>query len=328
MNFHELGAKAAQGETYNRPIVKGRELQYDADFACYEVADLEKPLSHNFRNLLTHIEIKRVMAGAETVVAHITLGTKTAREKMATVKEYQAKRDRENPIGPRVNELRAMLANHPLGSHDLLYEADDKMVQRQHLRIKAHGWESTVIMSGDKDLWMGMGWHCDPKTGAMYLVKGYGKTEYRDVGNVKLKMVGEGTSWFWHQMVMGDKVDNIPGLEKIHNSTLDEILPLASGKARKEGTGKCGEGKAYELLRGVADNKTAAALVYEAYRRVYGRDTQERLFEQGYLLWMQRNDSPRDVLAFFESCGLNIMPSKQQLQVLMDFETELAEREE
>jgi len=319
MDFSRLGKAAAKSESVSRPIVAGRELQYDADFACYEVADLDEPVSKNFKALLDHIEYKRCLAGAETVVAHITLGEKSGREAMATVKPYQENRDPDAPIKVRVRELRQMLANHKVSAYDLHREADDVMIMRQHARIKVHGWESSVIMSGDKDLWMGQGWHCDPKTGRMYLVKGYGKTEYREVGNVKPKMVGEGTSWFWHQMIMGDKADNIPGLEMISNQDLDVYFPLKSKKKRKLGAGKCGEAKAYEVLKGVQDDKTAAKRVYNLYWNYYQSSAAERFLEQAYLLWMQRNDNPWDVGVYLEQCGLKIVPTQRQIQVVEEF---------
>jgi len=324
MDFNKLGSQAAKSDTTTRKVVQGRVLQYDSDFACYEVADLDKPVSHNFKCLLDHIEMKRALSGSEHVNCHVTLGTKSGREAMATVKPYQENRDPDAPIKVRVRELRQMLANYssdiitPI--YDLNYEADDIIVRKQHEAIKASGWESSVIMSGDKDLWMGQGWHCDAKTGRMWLVKGYGKTEYREVGNVKPKLVGEGHSWFWHQMIMGDKADNIPGLPKITNNMLDKYQPLKSGKPRKQGSTACGEAKAVEVLKGVTGNKEAAQRVYELYWEYYGGQASSMFFEQAYLLWMQRNDNPWDVLNFLhDSCGLKIEPSDRQKKLMFKF---------
>lgn len=325
MDFQKLGETAAKSDTTTRKIVEGRVLQYDADFACYEVSDLDETTAQSFKRLLDHIEMKRCMVGAEHVNVHITLGTKSGREAMATVKEYQENRDPDAPIKVRVRELRHMLANQggtatmtPV--YNLNYEADDMMVKYQHERIKSHGWESSVIMSGDKDLWMGQGYHCEPKTGRLYMVKGYGTTEYREVGNVKPKLVGEGRSWFWHQMIMGDKADNIPGLEKISNNMLDKYLPLKSGKPRKQGAGACGEAKAVEVLAGVTTDKEAAQRVYELYWEYYGGAASERFIEQAYLLWMQRNDNPWDVLDYLHNtCGLKLQPSERQRKAVGEF---------
>lgn len=320
MDYAALGKAASKSDVTSRRIVVGRELQYDADFACYEVADLDEPASKNFKHLLDHINMKRQLAGAETVVAHITLGTKSGREAMATVKPYQENRDPDAPIKVRVRELRQMLANHDLSDFDMNFEADDQMIKRQHARIKEHGVDSSVIMSGDKDLWMGQGWHCDPKTGRMYLVEGYGKTEYREVGNVKPKLVGEGRSWFWHQMVMGDKADNIPGCEKISNNLLDRYQPLKSKKPRKLGSAACGEAKAVVMLKNITTDPEAAQRVYELYWEYYGAMASQRFIEQAYLLWMQRNDNPWDVLDYLHNtCGVKVTPSEKQLKTIQDF---------
>jgi DNA polymerase-1 len=326
MNFNNLGSQAAKGDSTSRAIVEDRVLQYDADFACYEVADLDQPPSVDFRHLLEHITVKRHQAGAAHVNVFITLGTKTGREAMATVKPYQENRDPDAPIKVRVRELRDMLANY-VGEvctpvHKPMYEADDLIVQYQHARIKEHGWYSSCVMSGDKDLWMAQGLHCNPKTGELVMVKGFGKTEYKDVGNVKPKLVGLGTSWFWHQMIMGDKADNIPGLEKISNKDLDMYFPLKSGKPRKDGAGACGEAKAYEVLKTVTTDEEAAKRTWVLYYNYYGPTAMERFFEQAYLLWMQRNYAdPYDVIKYFEkSCKLKITPNKQQRAKLGEFE--------
>ena len=269
LNFSEIGKAAAESDSVERKIVKGRTLQYDADFACYEVSNLDEPVTKSFKRLLEVIEFKRKLAGAEFVNAYITLGRKSGREEMATVQEYQAQRDPDKPIKVRVRELRAMLYEYT-GEvckviSSLEHEADDMMCMLQNKAIREHGKDSSVIMSGDKDLWMVQGWHCDEKTGRMYFVDGYGKTEYREVGNVKPKLIGEGTSWFWHQMIMGDTVDNIPGLPRITNNMLDRYTPLKSGR-RKAGSGLCGEAKAVAVLDGVTNDFAAAARVAELYR--------------------------------------------------------------
>jgi len=325
MDFKKLGETAAKSETITRPVVQDRVLQYDTDFACYEVSDLDETTAQSFKRLLDHIEMKRVIAGAEFVNAHITLGTKSGREDMASLKPYQDNRDPDAPIKVRVRELRHMLANS--GSTTIMapvfnlhYEADDMMVKYQHERIEKHGVKSSVIMSGDKDLWMGQGYHCDPKTGRLYLIDGFGHTEYREVGNVKPKLVGEGYSWFWHQMILGDTADNIPGLEKISNFMLDKYLPLKSGKARKNGAVSCGEAKAYTVLKGVTTDQEAAQRTYELYWEYYGAMASERMIEQAYLLWMQRTDDPWDILKYLhETCGLKINPSKRQLEIVEEF---------
>ena len=324
MDIAALGNVAASSSAnMSRKVNEGRTLQFDADFACYEVADMDKPAAENFKNLLDLIHMKRVMAGAEFVNCFVTMGYKSGRETMATVKVYQANRDPDAPIKVRVRELRDILANYE--SHNVkvivghFFEADDLMCRYQTAAIANGELEKSVIMSGDKDLWMVQGYHACPKTGRLWLVDGYGKTEYREVGNVKPKLVGEGTSWFWHQMIMGDKADDIPGLEKIANMTLDHYQPLKTGRPRPSGSSLCGEAKAVAILKGVTTDKAAARNVYMAYENYYRVGAVYKFIEQAYLLWMQRDDNQWDVLEFLADSGLRVQPCKEQIRAVEEF---------
>lgn len=322
MDLTALGNVAAKSSAnLSRKIQVGRVLQHDSDFACYEVADMDVPAVNNFKNLIDLLNMKRVIVGAERMNCFITLGMKSGRDTMATVKPYQENRDPDAPIKVRVKELRHLLANYSSEHISVIvghfYEADDLMCREQEKCI-AEGIDS-VLMSGDKDLWMVQGKHACPKTGRIWTVDGYGKTEYREVGNVKPKLVGEGTSWFWHQMIMGDKADNIPGLPKLANVTLDKYLPLKSGKPRKTGSAACGEAKAVAILKDVTSNQRAAERVYNAYWEYYGSETMTRFVEQAYLLWMQRNDNEWDVLDFMKDSGLRVTPSGVQISTVGDF---------
>ncbi len=320
MDFQKLGNSAAKADHMTRKVVPNRVLQHDTDFSCYEVSDLEETVLQSFKRLLTKVNMDRVSVGAERVNMFITLGEKSGREGMASVRPYQEDRDPDKPIKHRVRELRHMLANaQELPDYmnvvvGLMHEADDLMCRYQNEDL-----ENSIIMSGDKDLWMVQGYHADSKTGRIWHVDGYGHTEYRDVGNVKLKLVGEGYSWFWHQMIMGDKVDNIPGLPYITNNMLDKYQPLKSGKPRKDGKGLCGEVKAVEVLKGVTDCKEALKRVYELYWELYRGRAMEMFIEQAYLLWMQRNDNPWDVLYYLDSLGMKVRPSKRQIETIGEY---------
>lgn len=322
MDLAAIGNAAAKSSgNLNRKVEAARVLQYDADFSCYEVADMDVPAANNFKNLIDLLNMKRLVVGAGTINAFITLGCKSGREQMASLKPYQENRDPDAPIKVRVRELRLLLANYesehikPVACH--FFEADDIMCRYQTAALLKG--IDTIIMSGDKDLWMIMGKHACPKTGRVWTVTGYNHTEYREVGNVKPKLIGEGTSWFWHQMVMGDKVDNIPGLEKLDNTTLDRYLPLKSHKARKSGAGACGEAKAVAMLKGVTTDKEAMRRVYEAYREYYGAHAMTRFVEQAYLLWMQRTDNEWDLVDFFKEVGYKVHPTKRQQEAVETF---------
>jgi hypothetical protein len=320
MDFQKLGKDASKSDHMTRAAVPNRVLQHDTDFSCYECANLDEPASKAFKRILDKVNMDRVMVGAEHVNMFITLGEKSGREDMATVKVYQEERDPNKPIKILVREIRHLLANATelpdnmsvvVGLH---HEADDLMCRYQNSDI-----ENSVIMSGDKDLWMVQGKHADPKSARIWTVDGYGQTAYRDVGNTKPKLIGEGYSWFWHQMIMGDSVDKIPGLPKISNSMLDVYTPLKSGKPRNDGFGLCGESKAVEVLKGVTTCKEAMKRVYELYWETYRGRAMEMFIEQAYLLWMQRNDNPWDVLYYLTDLGMKVRPTERQIKVVGEF---------
>lgn len=68
--------------------------------------------------------------------------------------------------------------------------------------------KDTIIATVDKDLRMIPGWHYNINTGQREKIKTeLGYLKYNDG-----KIIGGGFKWFCAQMIMGDKVDNIPGL--------------------------------------------------------------------------------------------------------------------
>lgn len=326
MDFTRIGDALTVGNLARQPV-EGRVLQYDADFACYMVANIDRHVKTDFDSLIDVLQTKRVQVGASHINAFLTMGAKSGREAMATVKPYQENRDPNAPIKVRVRELRAMLSEYSSPTITAVasvhYEADDMMGIYQHEFIKRGDVELSIIMSGDKDLTMVMGLHADNVTGRIWRVTGYGKTTYKEVGNVKPKLVGEGTSFFWYQMIMGDRADNIPGLEKIDHNILDTLQPLKSGKARKAGAAACGESKAVLFLQTATSDAVAAQRVWKAYKAYYGHLAQERFVEQAYLLWMQRSYDPFDVMQFLDSVGLPMRLSHHQQKVLEEFRNEV-----
>lgn len=325
VDFNALGAQAAKGEAYLAPFCKGRVLQADADFFAYEYAFLDESVNENFKRLRKHLEVKRQMAGAEFINVHLTMGLKGGREQMATVKGYQEHRTdpARDPIKVRVRELRSLLANLRTETIfpvvNMTQEADDSLTQCQEIARKEYGNESSVIMSSDKDLWMVNGLHCDPKTGMMYNVDGYGGCSYKDVGNVELKLIGRGTSWFWHQMIMGDGADNIPGLPKLTGRLANLYLPNKKYDPHRKAIA-CGEAKAVAMLQDVRNDALACFRVLEAYIDYYGVEGKERFFEQAFLLWMRRTENPLDVLDFLTPLGFSYELTQVQLQALKRFE--------
>lgn len=319
MDFAAIGEAASESEVFSRPTIKGRKLQYDSDFGCYECAHLDESVSQNFKALVKHVEFKRKLAGAEKIFMHLTLGLKGGRHQIATVKEYQKERQNNNKeVKVRVRELRCLLANHrnkiTIPVANLYQEADDSMAAYQNLDL-----ENSVIMSGDKDLWMVEGLHCDQNSGRMYKVKGYGKVEYREVGNVKPKLVGEGTSWFWHQMLMGDGADTIAGLPKLCVELANRYVPTKKHNPKRKPIA-CGEVTAVAVLKNLRSDEQAARLVYSAYKGFYPNNAMEMLVEQAFLLWMRRTPAIDDCIKYLRECGLHADFSSKQRLALHKFQ--------
>lgn len=311
LDFAGMGKQAEETDSMERKVVANRVLQHDTDFACYRVAaNMDETIEQCVKRVLSIVDSRRRQAGAGFVNMHLTVGLKSGRVEMATVTPYQEKRNKkDNPeLSYRVEQIRATLASKSSGRYKAvvshLIEADDNLRMYQIKQIEKHGIASSVMDSGDKDLWFTDGWHMNDD-GKFYLVDGFGHTDYREVGNVKPKLVGEGTSWFWHQMIMGDTVDNIPGLPRISNTTLDIYFPLKKGK-RKEGDGACGEAKAVGILLDAKNAEEAMILTADAYMQYWGTQWIEMFVEQAFLLWIRRTSKLTDVLDYLNEVGTGL----------------------
>lgn len=141
-------------------------------------------------------------------------------------------------------------------------EADDMLATYQ-MRAIAKG-EVTCICSRDKDLNMVDGYHYSWECGLqrekpLFKVRGYG--ELTQEGK---KVTGNGLKFFHYQLLIGDSVDNIPGLKGV------------------------GPAKAMELLGGVDDEDDGLEVVQEFYKEKIGDDWHVMFGEQAELLWMRR----------------------------------------
>ncbi len=321
MDYSKLGTQASKTDSTSRNTVVGRVLQDDTDFICYQCANVGEPLSVAVKAVLANVERARKMCGAERVNMHLTMGMKGGRKEMATVAPYQEKRNKKKDpvLAQRVHDIRVALANHKSRIHtpivNIHQEADDSLRQMQEARIKVAGINSSILRSGDKDLWFTDGIHMDD-LGRFYTVDGFGVTDYREVGNVKPKLIGRGTSWFWHQMVMGDGVDNIPGLPRLSGRLANVYLPTKKYNAKRKPM-SCGEAKAVAMLKGVTTEQEAARRVMEAYQDHYGMLLgAEMLVEQAFLLWIRKTNKLTEVIDYLKSCGLNVSFSDAQIKRL------------
>ncbi len=339
MDFSQLDVEDTQTEGLDfKPeppeVVAGRVLHADADFLAYHCGYRweEESLEKSTETLKIEIETLRIMAGAEKIALHLTLGNKGGRYQIAKVKEYQGHRKKSEGLQERVSALRAFMAGYktptvlPVPSYE--QEADDALCQA--MAAADHGgWvKEAVLWSLDKDLWMVGGLHMDPKTYKITLFPwGYGDCHLDDSTSSK-KVVGRGTSFFWHQLLMGDTADGIPGLPKFGKQLSMEYWPTkALTTARQKGNANqiskiaanytqkaAGPVAAYQYLLGCRDDREAFARVRTAYLSYYGAGTfmaddwrggkyeataGHMLLEQARLLWMRREPN-EDVQTFFK----------------------------
>lgn len=159
---------------------------------------------------------------------------------LATIRPYKGNRDPSHK--PKYfKEIREYLVGKYNAKVIEGQEADDAIGIKQY----SHRDKSTVICSIDKDLKMIPGYHYNPRTGEFW----YQKLE-------------EANRFFWWQMLVGDSVDNIPGINKIGPKSADKIL-------------------AKDDWRQVVD---------ELYQKQYGDAWKDAMNEVAQLLWIRRKE--------------------------------------
>lgn len=140
-------------------------------------------------------------------------------------------------------------------------EADDLMAIEQTLRPN-----ETIICTRDKDLRQVPGWHYGWELARQ---PSFGPELVNEFGYIRLsedrkKIEGCGLVFFLSQLLVGDRVDSIPGLDG------------------------CGPVKAFDVLRDIKTYPEGLKAVYQAYREKYGMSGYREMLEQGRLLWMTR----------------------------------------
>lgn len=283
-------------------VVPGRFLNGDGDIYAYNCAGNDDTGREEvIGNLEAEVKNKMALAGADRYVLHITGdgSDKGKRHTFACVKEYQGNR-RDKPKPANLAFARNYILSNMNGIAHFNQEADDGLAQFQQSHIDAGTTELSVLDSTDKDLRMVLGLHIDPDTGAIVSVDGFGGCWY-DVD--KTKVAGWGYSFFWHQLLMGDQADHIPGCPSFGQALSVEHWPTAplleqerridertmpSGKAltpkQSEAAFKkyksitenfkskpCGAKGVYEYLKDINNNRDAYAAVLAVFEGHYGK---------------------------------------------------------
>ena len=258
------------------PMVPGRVLHADADIFSYKACDTEYSYAENVQKLKGLITAWRILAGAEFIVLHLTMGHKGGREEIATVQKYQANRTKpDQEKVDRVRELRLWMAeysnNNVTAAPQYEQEADDSMCQAMYRSIE--NGNDDVLFSSDKDLWMVPGKHLNKDTLEIEeFPLGYGWTNFENDKHGKKVLRGKGTSWFWHQMLMGDQADNIPGLPYLSKELVLKYAPTKALVTVKQriNSGRTVTGKLLSALQKRRDSDKYQELVRETDCKLVG----------------------------------------------------------
>jgi hypothetical protein len=207
-------------------VVPGRILNEDADIIAYNCAGNDETSRETVVfNIKAELQNRMQQVGADHYILHLT-GTgsdKGKRHDVACLKQYQAGR-----VGkPRPKHLefaRTYMATNLKAVVHMDQEADDGLAQTQQQYLDRGERNLCVLDSADKDLRMVQGLHRCPDTGKIIDVDGYGACWY-DAD--KAKTTGWGTSFFWHQLLMGDTADDIPGLPAFSRRISLQYWPTA-----------------------------------------------------------------------------------------------------
>lgn len=135
----------------------------------------------------------------------------------------------------------------------------------------------TIICSRDKDLRQVPGMFYSWELGKQ---PSFGPVEITKEGDLFLdrdkkppKLSGSGLAFFYAQCLMGDSVDNVPGLPGWGPVAAYNLLTT-------------------DLLGGELDPKARWMSVCDAFKHVYEENWERELLEQGQLLWMCRRFNP------------------------------------
>lgn len=255
-------------------------LLIDADLIAYEAASAADMVDEGFERRSVDWTFDKVdeiiegICGACDVrrpILYLT-GKDNFRFDIATVKPYKGNRKQEKPFYlPGVRKYLEAWWGAVMVDY---MEADDALA----IVAARYDYKDVIIASRDKDLKQVPCIHYSWEVGNQ---PEWGPELVTEIGDIDVTLVdkllkngepskaikkisGTGLTWFYTQCITGDSTDNIPGLE---------------GK---------GAGLAYELLKGLGTEGELFTATLGAYKNKYGEDAEERLLEQGRLLWMCR----------------------------------------
>ncbi len=185
-------------------------LVYQLGFALEDINNpntVEKCVHNKVQDIQSHLE--RIFKDVtEPKIILSPTGQANFRFKLATIKPYKGNRVQPKP--KHYELIREIFSSYPSFQMADKEEADDLLAD-----IAARDPEHTIIVSGDKDLRQVPGWHYEPldKRPIYYVDKDQEGVVFleKTPGN-KTQIFATGNNWLLIQMLLGDPVDNIPGI--------------------------------------------------------------------------------------------------------------------
>lgn len=244
------------------PLIDADVICYRVGFAVKEDEPVEYALA-TVKNVLNNIMDRFPEATSRRV--YLT-GKGNFRDDIATILVYKGNRDPANK--PHYySEIREYLVDHQGAEVVEGQEADDA----QGIAQWACKDKSTVIVGIDKDLYMIPGYHYNWVT-----------------GEFKYVTLAEANYNFFHQMLTGDRTDNILGCGVMKPGVYKTGAKKGQAYVKRDGVGPK---EADELLAPCNKNTVEMAKVVKGqYKKYYGDAARAAHKENAALLWMRREE--------------------------------------
>lgn len=263
------------------PKVAGRTLILDADSIAYKCATTVKRLDTAINKFHMMVLEQKFLAEAEFCIAHLTAANSRKSNRGDILGWYPYQENRKSterpallePLREAVSSEEFSIPEYTCMLHTVL-EADDAcMIDAYRLKHDA------VLYSEDKDLRQTIYPYSDPYTGQHITAEGVGSVWMHVTEGGSYDIHGIGRLFFWAQMLRGDPVDRVRGLDKYEGKNIGPAITL-------------------ELLerfnnQPLETESEVANLVLRLYKEI-----DQNPLPEGYLLHMMRGfgDSFMDVL--------------------------------
>lgn len=221
----------------------------------YKIVEDKYVLKSRINDLVRSI-LKELNCNTYSVILGHESKEKSFRHKIAVTAPYKGNR-KEGDKPKLLNDARAYIIKQyspEIAPEEL--ESDDL------LGIMLTEDPQSIVATIDKDLDMIPGWHYNIDTKEKYFAKDPGELELVRENRSSPKLRGTGFKFFCSQMITGDRVDNIKGIEGL------------------------GPVKVFNLFDGLDTKKDMWAKVCETYKT---EEQKARFVENMQLLWIRRS---------------------------------------